>query len=202
MSVMVQVGEGIVIKKCSPQERDQRLRDLCRTAGVKLIRLRSTADAPTEHFGAQPVVISSVRQARGGVKIVADFKMQPNGLPNTRGLLEFTPNDFGVFEAEMPVSEKNMRLLAVAYLKWTPQTASWEIVEQKDADEVARFANDEENQKKYGWEGIEKTKVIESRPYREYEMPAERTSVEPVVIGSSKRAHLKKTADKMSEGLV
>lgn len=210
MSVMITVGDGITIKKCTMQERDQRLRDLCKAAGVRLIRLRSTKDAPTEHFGAQPVVISSVKTARGGVKITADFRRQPNGEPNTRGLLAFTPNDFGVFEAEIPVSEKNMRLLAIASLRWTPMTADWEIVEQSDKDEVERFANDPVNRTKYDWGNVKKIQAIEARPYRETVQVPERTSIVseesvpevPVVLPRIGRPHLKATTDRMKESLV
>lgn len=197
MTIMVRMGEGIEIKKGTPQAVDQRKKDLCAMAGVRLIRLVSRREAQCEYFGFQPVTLS-MNRGRGGVRVTAQWATRPDGQPHTRGALEFTADEYGMLEAHVPVSEKNMKNLAVTYLTQTPELSEWDIPDAKDRADVEAFANSPENQAKYGWENVPKRQNIQRSSYREQELKQLQDVSRFSQSSSGERPHLKATAERMA----
>lgn len=167
--------EGILTEFHNPSQikiSAEEVYDYAISAGAKFVRLRYRGSVPCHVSGFQSGVLMLTKSRDGAVKLNWGGKQEANGNVCKTGRLYFKPDKLGILWAEVPKFPANMKLLAACHIN---DSREWDYTNAEDEREIAelaeRFASDEDPDKRWKRDKIEKKT---SRSFRKVAQEAEK----------------------------
>jgi len=148
---------------------DDEVFDYAVSSGARFIKLRYKGEASSYVKGFQMGLLT-INRGRSGITLSWSGKTTYDGRPDRTGRLFFKPDKLGILWGFVPAFPANLKLLAACEAS---NTAEWEIVEQKDREEIADIVD------KYVQSGVwERKSAVAEKPKPFRDVPVEPSVVE------------------------